>query len=713
VSEVSVFHRLAPRLREAIVHRLGWMSLRPVQELAGEALLGGANAVVLAPTAGGKTEASMFPALHELIERPPRGVGVVYVAPIKALLNNQAERLGLYTEMVGLRRFVWHGDTPPREKRAFLKDPAELLMTTPESLEVMLASSRVSERALFADLRMLVVDEVHALAGTDRGAHLMCVMERLARLCPHDVQRVGLSATVGNPAEILTWISGSSRRAGVVVDPPKNPAPRHIEVRFAEDSMDIAADITRLAGGQKSLVFCEGRSVTEDIATRMRGSGIDVFVHHSSVALEARRNAEERFARGRNTAILCTSTLELGIDVGDLDRVFQVEAPSSVGSFLQRMGRTGRRAGSVANTTFLCTDTDTVLQAAALVELARRGWVENVTVDQRCWPVLVHQLLALTLAQGAVTPTEAWETLKGVPDFAGIAHDEFDEIVDHMVSEDFLFFDAGRLAMGDKAEKVYGRKNFMELYAVFSSPQPYLVVTLQGRELGSLEQTFVDTLSEGRSAFLLAGKAWIAQHVNHKDRRVLVEAAPRGKKPSWTSFVPQFLGPEVCAAIREVLISDAPLPFVTGDAAVRLGARRGELGVLLRDGADALLVPGELTWWTFAGGKVNLTLRHALQARSNWEVSSDNLRIRVRGDSVLPGEWRRHLVELSDRATWEALLPQIRAGLPEYRLSKFQRALPDWAQREMVERFLLDVEGARRTAAGGGDVVPVEATIER
>ncbi|MFN9040752.1 MAG: DEAD/DEAH box helicase, partial [Planctomyces sp.] len=159
---VSVFARLAPRLQQSIVARLGWSSLRPVQELAGDALLSGRNAVILAPTAGGKTEASMFPTLSNLVDHQPTGVGAIYVAPIKALLNNQEERLGLYTEMVGLRRFVWHGDTTTSARKQFLEDPAELLMTTPESLEVMLVSQRVNKQALFGDLRMIVIDEVHA-----------------------------------------------------------------------------------------------------------------------------------------------------------------------------------------------------------------------------------------------------------------------------------------------------------------------------------------------------------------------------------------------------------------------------------------------------------------------------------------------------------------------------------------------------------------------
>jgi ATP-dependent Lhr-like helicase len=350
----SVFSRFAPRLQESIASRVGWTTLRPVQELAGAAILDGKNAVVLAPTAGGKTEASMFPTLSMLVEHQAEGVGAIYLAPIKALLNNQSDRLSLYTEMVGLSRFLWHGDIESPARKAFVVEPSDLLMTTPESLEVMLASTKVPIAKLFRNLRIVVIDEVHALAGTDRGAHLMSVLERIADPSVHDVQRVGLSATVGNPDVILQWIRGTSKREGVVVDRPKSPAKRQIAVQLDPELVTLATKAAELAKGKKSLFFCESRALTETVADRMRDRGTEVFVHHSSVSLEERRLAEERFAGGGSAAIVCTSTLELGIDVGDLDNVFQANAPGTVSSFLQRMGRTGRRANTTANTTFFC-----------------------------------------------------------------------------------------------------------------------------------------------------------------------------------------------------------------------------------------------------------------------------------------------------------------------------------------------------------------------
>ena len=695
---MSAFSRFPPRLQQAIVSRLGWTSLRPVQELAGEAILDGKNAIVLAPTAGGKTEASMFPALANLVERLVEGVGVIYVAPIKALLNNQEERLGTYTEMVGLRRFVWHGDVAEGDKRAFVKEPAELLMTTPESLEVMLISPRVPVEKLFGDLRMIVVDEVHAIAGTERGAHLMSVLERLRRSTPNDIQRVGLSATVGNPQQILEWLQGTSKREGAVVDPPKVAARRDLRVSLQGSVVAIAEEAARRARGAKSLFFCQSRALTEHTAERMRGQGTEVFVHHGSVSREERHAAEAQFHHGTNACIVCTSTLELGIDVGDLDFVFQANAPSTVSSFLQRMGRTGRRTGQTANTTFLCEDDEALLQAVALVELARAGWVESVEVNERCWPVLVHQFFAMALQFGAVSAERCWEQLRLVPDFRGITRAEFDRMIAHMLRTEYLFESGGLLSIGQQAEREFGRRNFMELYAVFSSPVLYTVQTATGRDLGSLEQGFVDRLVEEMSAFLLAGRAWLVEHVNHEEKQVKVRAAPGGQKPAWGGFVPALLGFEICQRMKTVLTDAAPIPYVDAAGKAALEARRQDLGATLQRPFAVQNDEGTLRWWTFAGGRINHTLKHALELSQGWKVVADNFQLRISGDGLSDTALRAAVAEMGRAEFWEK--PETRqallARLPAYRLSKFQNALPDAFAVEMVGRYLLDFDAARR-----------------
>jgi ATP-dependent Lhr-like helicase len=701
----SVFSRLAPRLQQAIAARLGWSSLRPVQELAGEALLDGANAVVQAPTAGGKTEASMFPTLSQLVSEPTDAVGALYIAPLKALLNNQAERLGQYTEMVGLRRFVWHGDVTSSQRKTFLREPTELLMTTPESLEVMLVSQRVHAAALFHDLRTVVIDEIHAMAGTDRGAHLLSVLERVATLSRHDVQRVGLSATVGNPAAIVGWLQGTSRRVGCVINPTAPPARRALKIVRREDLGELARDAAKVAAGGKSLFFCQSRSTTEAVAERMRSAGIEVFVHHSAVSREERALAEEQFHRGSDACIVCTSTLELGIDVGDLDRVLQAEAPSTVGSFLQRLGRTGRRGDQVANATFFCTADETVLQAVALIELARARWVEDVVVDDRCWPVMIHQLLAMSLASDGISRSDAWAQLSRVPDFRGIHRAEFDRLIRWMLRDRSLAEAGGLLLLGPKAERRFGKRNFMDLYAVFQSPQSYRVQTAAGQELGTLQQDFVDRLVDDVSCFLLAGRAWVVHTISHDDRRVVVHKAPRGREPTWGGYLPQFLGFELCQQIRRVLASEESYKYLGSQAAASLAERRESLGSVASAERGALQSDdGELTWWTFAGGRINSTLTHALRSLGHdWKIVSSNFSLRIQGEQLSETGLREAIEQLRDVEFWEneALWRDVAEGLPGYRLSKFQGLMPPWVERETIAAYLLDVAGAWHWLSGG------------
>ena len=713
----SVFARFEPRLQQAIVARLGWTSLRPVQDQAGEALLDGHNAVVLAPTAGGKTEASMFPALSQMVKEQPEGVGALYIAPIKALLNNQAERLGMYTEMVGLRRFVWHGDVGSHERKKFLKEPSELLMTTPESLEVMLVSQRVNAAELFHDLRIVVIDEVHALAGSDRGAHLMSVLERLAALSRHDVQRVGLSATVGNPDTILEWIRGSSERPGLVVDPPKPPAKRELLIIHRPDLASIAHDASAMAEGKKSLFFCQSRSMTEAVADQMRVSGIDVHVHHSAVSAEERQLAEENFHRGSNACIVCTSTLELGIDVGDLDRALQAEAPDSVSSFMQRMGRTGRRDGQSANTTFFCETSEGVLQAIALIELAKSQWVESVDVNTRCWPVLIHQLLAMALAENGIADEVVWRHLSKLPDFRDIHRAEFDRLIEWMLADRSLVRAGGRLVLGPKAEKRFGRRNFMELFAVFSSPQSYTVQTMAQQVVGTLNQQFVDRLVDGVSSFLLGGRAWAVVHITHDDRRITVEPAPRGRQPSWGGYLPMFLGEKLCTAILGVLTDDADYAYLHPTARAVLAEERDVFASATAFTPSADTFSGEggekavneaargaleatsdgFRWWTFAGGRINATLRYALQAiDASWKLVPDNFGLRIEGDGLSQVKLLQAIDQLTEPEFWDddALWTGVAGDLPNYRLSKFQPLMPPWVEREVVASYLLDVGGA-------------------
>jgi ATP-dependent Lhr-like helicase len=436
----------------------------------------------------------------------------------------------------------------------------------------------------------------------------------------------------------------------------------------------------------------------------MRRAGTAVFVHHSAVSREERQLAEERFHHGDDACIICTSTLELGIDVGDLDRVLQAEAPDTVGSFLQRMGRTGRRVGQAANTTFFCETTEGVLQAVALVELAKAGWVESVEVERRCWPVLIHQLLAMALASDGISADDAWDHLARVSDFQGIHRAEYDRLLQWMLRDAALRLAAGRLVLGPKAERRFGRKNFMELFAVFSSPQTYTVQAADGRSVGTLNQAFVDRLVDGVSSFLLGGRAWAVLQVRHDDRIVVVEPAPRGRQPTWGGFLPQFLGFEVSQRILSVLLSEERYPYLDDQAWAVLAAHRATMQDVLSSGRGGVeFGDGEIRWWTFAGGRINATLRYALEAvREDWKVVPDNFCIKIRADHIDRQDFNAALDRLAEPDFWEddRLWAEVAGSLPNYRLSKFQPLMPPWVEREVIASYLLDVGGAWRWLTG-------------
>ncbi len=687
---MSAFARLHPRLQHAIVHELGWRQLRPVQNQAIEAILDGHNAVVLAPTAGGKTEAAIFPVLSRILTEDTPAVAALYICPIRALLNNQEPRLSHYARMVGMEVFKWHGDVADTQKGRFRVEPTHLLMTTPESLEVMLISQRTDARELFAHLSTVIVDEVHAFANDDRGAHLVAVLERLSRFCGRDVQRIGLSATVGNPRDIGTWLQGSSRRAIALIDPPRPSSSRAMSIHYAQAIETAAPAIAQLARGKKSLVFVESRARAEKVVRAMEGRGVDVYVHHSSVSRADRTSAEAQLAEGDNTAIVATSTMELGIDVGDLDQVVQVEAPSSVASFLQRIGRTGRRAGTRSNCTFFCTTPESLLQTVALLTLADRGWVEDVTPADQAMHVLAHQILALTLQEDGLSRWRALPWLAAAFPFAGLDEERVQHLVDTMLERDILYEADGLLSLGHKGERLYGRRNFFELYAVFSSP-PVLHV-LHGRtEVGQVQARFVQTADpeDGPLVFRLGGGSWRVTRADYARGRLFVKPASGGKVPTWLGQ-PSMLSFDLCQEMLRVLVGGGEEPdWLSPAAAQELDFLREDYNGLLELGAAPLEYTEEgVQWHTFAGGAVNRLLAAGMEELTGQRWTAGNLSLKAKDVALTQAtEAVCGLMGLD----WDQAAADVASKMVRGAVSKFQPCLPPEEEARLLVAKLLDV----------------------
>lgn len=692
----AAFERLSPALQYQIVNELGFSGLRPVQEAAATAILDGHNSVVLAPTAGGKTEAAFFPLISQIDRGSWSPISVIYVAPIRALLNNLEPRIQRYAQMVGRRAFKWHGDVSAADKKRFVADPSDILLTTPESLEVMLMSRKVPAARLFAGLRAVIIDEIHAFVGDDRGGHLAAVLERLSRFCGRDIQRIGLSATVGNPDDILRWVAGSSQRQGKVVDPGGSRREPAIAIDWVATLPNAAKMIARLHPGKKRLVFVDSRRRVEALGQALRDEGVDTFVTHSSLSVSERHAAEKAFEEGHNCVIVATSALELGIDVGDLDHIIQIDAPPTVAAFLQRMGRTGRRPHTVTNCTFLATEDKGLLRAAAIVRLFRSGFVESVRIPTKAAHLLAHQLMAMTIQQdGGVPITDWWAWISAASPFQGLTEDDRRELVDHMLREEILFASGGRYSLGARGEKLYGWRNFAELYAVFSAPQT-LRVLFGTQEIGHIDAIFAQQETLEKLSFILGAKAWRAVHIDWKEAIVRVEPVGEGNLARWQG-APELLGRTICQAVREVLVSGDLDAEWSQRAQARLTELRAEYD--LPAGSPVSLVSDTqgLRLWTFAGGRANNLLGRVLESKLGEKVTLDNLYIGFRGQAAQSeSAIRQALAELGlEGRPNHADALQFAESCARGRISKFQPCLPDRLEAEYLAEVLTSDAEAR------------------
>ena len=662
-----------------------------MQEQAVEPVLNGHDALLLAPTAGGKTEAACFPLLSAMEEQRWTGLSVVYVCPLKALLNNLLPRLETYTAWLGRSAALWHGDVSQSVRQRIMRDPPDILLTTPESLESMLVSTKVEQGRLFGGLRAIVVDEVHAFAGDDRGWHLLAVLERLARLAGRPIQRIGLSATVGNPVDLLAWLQGSGRdaRQATVVAPDLGtttmPPPGEVELDYVGSVGNAATVIAALHAGEKRLVFCDSRALVEEIGAALRERGVTTFLSHASLSLDERRRAELAFAEARDCVIVSTSTLELGIDVGDLDRVIQINAPTTVASFLQRLGRTGRRPGSTRNCVFLAIDQGSLLRAAALLELWGRGYVEPVVPPPEPRHIVAQQVLALCLQRNTVGRRLWTEEWNGLHPFDRSA----EPIVRFLVGEGYLDQDGELLFIGPEAEKRFGHRHFMDMTSVFTAPPQFTV--LEGRrEIGRTDPVLLTERVDGPRLLLLGGRSWRVTWIDWKRRRCFVEQADGGGRAMWFSPGVGGAGFALSRAARDVLLGADPPVRLTERARRVLAELRDDRGDSVHPGGTIIGRRGvDLRWWTWAGYRANATLAATISDLADEKQSFDDFSIRLRTD-LTREMWRGGTADISQRLCLPEIDERALAGL------KFSAALPHHLAVSTLASRLADLDSAAR-----------------
>ncbi len=687
-------------------------------------ILEGSDCIIEAPTAGGKTEAVLFPALTRAARDKKESVQILYLAPLRALLNDIDHRAKKYAEKCGLQCFKWHGDVDQKEKIKQFVNPPHLLLTTPESLEAILLRKAGWTR-LFAELEIVIIDEAHNFAFGDRGGHLVSLLERLEGTLNIPFQRIAMTATVGNPEEMLKWLAGANREPGKRVYVPSGQhKEKDYRIHFFDSQRDDEEEtekshirqfkvLYKLLPNQKSIVFGRSRKKTEELAAAvgkmndLRGTRnlVNVRTHHSSVSKYYREDAE-RLIKYRDVtglhAIISTSTLELGIDIGELDQVIQVGTLVSPSAFLQRVGRTGRRQGRKQFFRGLCTSRKDLLVLTAVVNLGLRGISESLRLSRKAYHLLAHQLLCLSLQNNGIKSEEAWNVLSGAYCFSSITQQEFLELVDAMIHKQYLRDVDGELVIGETGEKKFLGSNWRRLFACFDSAPMYDVIEGK-KQVGTLDSSFVESLSVP-FLFVLGGIEWEAERVNTKNRQVMAKRKKAGSAPRWFVFAGGDVPREVAKEAGKILFEKDLPEFLDGEAREGIGAVREEHRFLSwRDGKWIITVSdsGILQLWTFAGDRINRTLALLFGQQEIGEVTSNYRWVEVKAES---GD-RDHLVstilELLSQikemnpSQLEALNKKLSRKIPRYIFSKFSKCLPNHLWSEAMAERVTDIVGLK------------------
>ena len=610
---MNVFNRYAPFIQDYI-YRAGWQTLRGIQNAAGEAIFGTEDNVLLTgPTASGKTEAAFFPILTLLEEEPSESVGVMYIAPLKALINDQFGRLEKLCEEEGILVTRWHGDAPQTPKRKLLRKPSGILQITPESLESLMINKHMEIPSLFSDLRFIVIDEVHSLLRGDRGLQTFCLIERICKTAGCSPRRIGLSATIGNPEEAARFLGAGSGRKTLIpqfergkevwrlsmehffntapqADEEKGNVPESFLPEKATDQAPKGADpglgyIFEHTRGKKCLIFTNSREECESVCQQLRqycevNHEPDRFlIHHGNLSASYRESAEEEMKDDDSFMSVCaTATLELGIDIGRLERAFHIDAPFTVSGFLQRLGRTGRR-GSPSEMWFVMREDHPepramvpdlipwyLIQGIALVQLyIEERFVEPPRTGRLPYSLLYHQTMSTLASCGEMTPGELAFRVLSLSPFQRISQEDFKLLLRHLLTIDQINrTENGGLIVGLAGERIV---NHYKFYAVFRENVEYAVRS-GSEELG----TIVKPPPAG-DKIAIAGRVWLVEEVDHKKREVYCTLV-KGNVPAYFGDVAGDIHTRILERMYGVLKEQKTYPYLMGHGVCRLGKGR-------------------------------------------------------------------------------------------------------------------------------------------
>lgn len=601
-----IFQRFPAFIRE-FIYSHGWESLRQVQMEATKTILDTDHHLLLtSSTASGKTEAAFFPILTRILEQPSEGISVLYVAPLKSLINDQFARMGELLRESGVPVTHWHGDVSQAQKRRLLESPQGILQITPESLEAMLINRSNDLCRIFAGLQFVVLDEIHVLTGTDRGNQILCQLLRLERLIGCSPRRIGLSATVGDPSRAAAWLSAGTKRPTDVplfpeerirwrlglehffiqnlqFDQTENAVTGAMKERAMMDAgYEFVYDCVRQ---KKTIVFSNSREETEYVCATLRQIAAkrqdpDVFlIHHGNLSASLREEAEQRMKNDDAHVVTCaTVTMELGIDIGRLERIVQMEAPHSVSGFLQRLGRSGRRGQPPEMMMAFREDEPLpnaplpqlipwdLLRAIAIIQLyMEERFVEPPIQKREPLSLLFHQTLSFLASRGELSAAALAEQILSLPPFGEISKECYRSLLVSMLNGDFLEMTEEKgLIVGMAGERLL---NSFKFYAVFQDSEDF-TVRCESEEIGTI--TTPPPLGD---RFALAGRVWEVLELDTQRRLVYVKGVEGKMEVSWPGEFGE-IHTRILQRMRQVLSEDTVYPYLMPNAVRRLDMAR-------------------------------------------------------------------------------------------------------------------------------------------
>ncbi|MFN8578871.1 MAG: DEAD/DEAH box helicase [Candidatus Sericytochromatia bacterium] len=694
---MTSFNLLNDKVKKFITNDLKWNKLTDIQESVIPEVLQGKNIIALAPTAGGKTESVFFPVLNTIYDEKITGVTTLYISPIKALLNNQEIRLKKLSKAIYQDAFKWHGDVSKSQKVKFCKNPCSILMITPESLEVILLSDSYDKGDLFGNLRFIIIDEIHSFADSDRGYHLISIIERLQTYSKFDIQRLGLSATVGNPSIIGTWLKGSSKRKGIVINPLSNKkTDRNLNIFVYNQEEEFIENIYQSFGDKKTIFFVNGRRDAERIHTMLKSVMENTYVHHSSMDKTFRNLAEESFRlKSEPSCIICTSTMELGIDIGDLDSVLQLDSPSTVSSYLQRIGRSGRRANTKSEMTFYVSEKEKFILALAIKSLSNQGWVENITVSKRAYHIYFHQIISLIVQEAGIYQDNLFDLLHDVYCFSGIDKESYEKLINHLITMKILEKNSRtKLYLGLEGEKRFQFQHFKKLYSVFETVEEFSI-KYKNKEIGTLQAWFVFSMGNNPT-FYLSGNSWEVIDIDEKNKVIHVEKAEKASLPKW-SGQPILLTYEICQEYIKIIsgeleitnLNPKELNYLKGFQAQEIDSIQKSGEIIIKETERKTLI------FTFCGNKVNYTIALMLKYYLKFETFEVNGYQIVIHKEIKSSEILEYIEKFKKNPKYyfsETFIERISRFFPKIEYSKFQSYLPEELSNEYLSDLILDPE---------------------